>query len=73
MDWLEARGAKQSKGRNAREAVLDAIHKMNAKLRLKNEARGIEKTLKIGTNDQIVHAHQAALNAAKELQEVDSA
>jgi hypothetical protein len=73
MDWLEARGAKPSKGRNAREAVLDAIYKMNAKLRLKNQARVIEKTLKIGTNDQIIHALQAALDAAKELQEVESA
>lgn len=73
IEWLEARGAKPGLGRDARQSIIDAIHRMNAEWALKNHARLITQTLKLGTSEQIVNALQAALDTAKELQEVESA
>jgi len=73
LEWLDSRGAKPSKGMTARQAILGAIHLLNARIRLKNAARTLEKTLKIGTNDQVVRVLESALEAAKELQEVEGA
>lgn len=71
QNWLETRGAKLQKGRNARQAIVAAIQKSNAQSRLQMQVKTVERAMKVGTADQIADALQEALNCAKDLQEIE--